>query len=150
MEQAPSARAWKPTIAVLGDLHSAWNGADVAHFNASDYELLLFTGDLGASGPRDGARIARALSGLQRPALVMPGNNDVAQYGELAAELTYRRAQVDLWSEVEGEAAALEGRGHVRMCGLSAHRFELSDGELGTRFSVLLPLAKDSASTSAA
>lgn len=129
MKQAPSARAWKPTIAVLGDLHSAWSGADVAYFNASAYELLLFTGDLGASGPRDGARIARTLSGLQRPALVMPGNNDVAQYGELAAELTYRRAQVGLLSEVEGEAA-LEGRGHVRMCGLSAHRFELSDGPL--------------------
>jgi uncharacterized protein (TIGR04168 family) len=115
---------------VLGDLHSAWNAADVAYFNASDYELLLFTGDLGASGPRDGTRIARSLSGLQRPALVMPGNNDVAQYGELAAELTYRRAQVGLLSEVEGEAASLEGRGHVRMCGLTAHRFELSDGPL--------------------
>ena len=60
----------------------------------------------------------------------MPGNNDVAQYGELAAELTYRRAQVDLLSEVEGEAALSDGRGHVRMCGLSAHRFELSDGPL--------------------
>jgi uncharacterized protein (TIGR04168 family) len=121
---------WKPNVAVLGDLHSAWNGADVAYFNASDYELILFTGDLGASGPRDGARIARALSGLQRPALVMPGNNDVAQYGELAAELTYRRAQVDLLSETFGGAATSDGRGQVRMCGLSAHRFELSDGPL--------------------
>ena len=70
---------------MLGDLHSAWNGADVAYFNASDYELILFTGDLGASGPRDGARIARALSGLQRPALLDEADG-VAPVGAVAEE----------------------------------------------------------------
>ena len=81
-------------IAIIGDLHSAWDECDVAYFNRSTYQMLLFAGDLGATATRDGLQIASSLSRLTRPALVMPGNNDVAQYPLLSAELTYRRAIV--------------------------------------------------------
>lgn len=34
-------------VAVIGDVHSAWNWQDVAYFNRSEYELVLVAGDLG-------------------------------------------------------------------------------------------------------
>lgn len=101
------------SIAVVGDVHSAWTSADVAYFNDTRYELLLIAGDLGGSEARDGLSVARSIAGLTRRTLVMPGNNDVGEYARIAAELTYRQARGAL---LRGSAAA-----SVRTCGYSAH-----------------------------
>jgi uncharacterized protein (TIGR04168 family) len=109
-------------LAIIGDLHSVWNDDDVRYFNGTEYELLLFTGDLGGGVTRDSLAIARSLSSLKRPALVMLGNNDVQEYAAIAAELTYQRGLAGLMSEGEGEAATPP----IRTCGFSAHPLDLS------------------------
>jgi uncharacterized protein (TIGR04168 family) len=114
-----------PELAIIGDLHSAWNEDDVAYFNAADYPMLLFTGDLGGGLTRDGVAIARSLSALRRPALVMLGNNDVPEYAALSAELTYQRGVADLMGD---EAAAPFAP--VRTCGFSAHALSLGGFEV--------------------
>jgi uncharacterized protein (TIGR04168 family) len=112
-------------IAVIGDLHSAWDEGDVDAFNRSKYSLLLFTGDLGGSGSRDGMRIAKSLSRLTRPALVMPGNNDVELYASIAAELTYRKSRAGLIGNLRSEPPPPPDAGHAETCGYSAHSVEV-------------------------
>jgi uncharacterized protein (TIGR04168 family) len=103
-------------IAVVGDLHSDWHEFDVAYFNRSDYALVALTGDLSAGSRRDGLRIARSLSQLERRTLVMPGNNDVPDYAQVAAELSYQRGRAGL---MNAEHAGTPG---VEMAGYACHR----------------------------
>lgn len=110
-------------IGVIGDLHTHWDEIDVAHFDRSDYELLLFTGDLGGGSRDSSLRVARTISRLRKPTLVMPGNNDTGDIGELAAELAHRDAlrqfsAVRLGQSASGAAARPST---VRLCGYSSH-----------------------------
>jgi len=112
-------------IAVIGDLHTHWDDLDIAHFNRADYDLLLFTGDLGGGSRESSLRIARSLSRLATPTLVMPGNNDTIDIEELAAELAHRGAIRQLAAVRRGlEPAGADSPGiaGVRLCGYSAHR----------------------------
>jgi uncharacterized protein (TIGR04168 family) len=114
-------------LALVGDLHSWWHDADTDYFNASPYELLLFTGDLGSNGPENGVAIARSLARLVRPTLVMMGNNDAAEYSRIAAELSYRQGRERL---LRGLPSLRPGQPTVRACGLSSHRFKLTGLDL--------------------
>ena len=78
-------------IALIGDLHGSFDALDVAAFNDSDYDLLIFTGDLGSGTAKNGVEIARLLSGLHTPTIVMPGNNDAPFLAEIAAEFGHQR-----------------------------------------------------------
>jgi uncharacterized protein (TIGR04168 family) len=98
-------------------VHSAWTPEDAAFFNASEYPLLLVTGDLGGSQARDGLTVARSMAALTRRTLVMPGNNDVQEYARISAELTYRHARQELLDGMPGEGP--------RTCGYSAHALRL-------------------------
>lgn len=114
-------------IALVGDLHSSWDAADAKYFNASDYELLLFTGDLGSGRQNNGVEIARSLSRLNRPTLVMLGNNDAHEYARISAELSYQQGRARL---LEGTPSWRPGQANVRACGLDLHRFKLGDLDL--------------------
>lgn len=114
-------------IAVLGDLHSWWDAADTKYFNASEYELLLFTGDLGSGRTNNGIEIARSLARLSRPTLVMLGNNDAGEYARIAAELSYQQGRARLLGD---RPSLLPGSIGVRPCGLDAHRFKLRELDL--------------------
>jgi uncharacterized protein (TIGR04168 family) len=118
-------------IALIGDLHSAWDDVDTGYFNRTGYELLLFAGDLGGTGRRDGMQIARSIAKLTRPALLMPGNNDAGQYTVLSAEFAYRRVQAELLRDLKLTASPDAGRAieplGVRICGFSAHPVTLGD-----------------------
>lgn len=116
-------------VALIGDLHSSWDAADTKFFNASDYELLLFTGDLGSRGPRDGVELARSLSRLSRPTLVMLGNNDAEDYARITAELSYQQGRDRLLHGRVSWRPGLQGLG-VRACGLDSHRFQLGELDL--------------------
>lgn len=109
-------------IALIGDVHSAWTPDDTLFFNASQYPLVLVTGDLGGSQARDGLTVARSMAALTRRTLVMPGNNDVKEYAKIAAELTYRHARQEL---LDGTPAS-----GPRICGYSAHELRLGGLEL--------------------
>jgi uncharacterized protein (TIGR04168 family) len=120
-------------LALIGDLHSAWDDTDTGYFNETAYELLLFAGDLGGTGRRDGMQIARSIAKLTRPALLMPGNNDVDHYAALSAELTYRRVQADLLRDLAVSASPGAERTiepGVRTCGFSSHPVIVGDLEV--------------------
>lgn len=114
-------------VAIIGDLHSAWEVEDVAYFQRGDYPLLLVTGDLGHTGTQDGRRIARSFAQLAPQVLVMPGNNDAADYPHIRAELTYRRARADLLRDAVAEGHSLPPSVEsARLCGYSLHALELN------------------------
>lgn len=111
-------------IGVIGDLHTHWDEIDVAHFNSSDYDLLYFIGDLGGGTPESSLRIARMISRLDKPTLVMPGNNDTGEIDELAAELAHRTGVKRLAAIRQGATGAAHS---VRLCGYSLHRVAQED-----------------------
>ena len=79
------------SMGIVGDLHAHWDAVDVEQFDDTVYDLLYFPGDLGNGSRESSLRMAREMSRLRKPALVMPGNNDVGDIAALAAELSYRK-----------------------------------------------------------
>jgi predicted phosphodiesterase len=75
----------KLRIGVVGDVHLRWDDRDVADLDAARYDLLAFVGDL-TGYRRDATEVARSVSRLATPALVIPGNHDGASLPHLAAE----------------------------------------------------------------
>lgn len=75
-------------LAVIGDIHGFWDQHDTAFFNASDYDSLLFVGDL----PRwtDTAPVARELARITKPAWAIPGNHDAVTKFQLLVEMKHR------------------------------------------------------------
>ncbi len=130
MAQIESERGGR--IGVIGDLHTAWDDFDAAWFNQSEYALLLHTGDLGDGTVRSGLRIARSIAKLDRPTLVMPGNNDSTHMAQLAAEFAHQKGLVRLLSLGHGRRsrALADALGDVNLCGYSAHRFEIGEVDL--------------------
>src|SRR5690606_12382421 len=78
-------------IAIVGDLHSAWDWTDVEYFSNSDYETVCFTGDLGSGGTGDGIRVAASVASIRKNVIICPGNNDAADHERLLAELAFQR-----------------------------------------------------------
>jgi uncharacterized protein (TIGR04168 family) len=109
------------SIALIGDLHGHWSEADVAYFNASDYELLLFTGDLGSGTRKNGVDIARSVARLDKRALVVAGNNDAPHRLEIAAEFRLQGGLTDLMKLAPGHPLANRRAGNVELCGYSVH-----------------------------
>ncbi len=108
-------------IAVIGDLHDQWNELDVAHLNRSDYDLILFVGDLGR-GDTTSRRISLGISQLERPTLVMPGNADAPHGARLAAEFSLQRGLGRLFGPADAPNPRSGDVGGVRLCGYSLHR----------------------------
>jgi uncharacterized protein (TIGR04168 family) len=78
------------TIGVIGDVHLHWDDADIAFFNGSGYDLLLFVGDLAGYTQVRGLRVARSLRKLEVPAMCIPGNHDGLHAFQLGAEIAPR------------------------------------------------------------
>lgn len=79
-------------IAVIGDVHEQWNEEDNAFFNRSDYDLLLFVGDLTSIlSLKRTPSIARRLAGLRKRALMIAGNHDIHNLIQMAAEVLDNR-----------------------------------------------------------
>lgn len=74
-------------IAIVGDIHLHFNEADVTFFNRSDYDLILFVGDLSNYWPRAGLPIARLIAQIDKPVIFIPGNHDTTNIWQLAAEI---------------------------------------------------------------
>ena len=114
-------------IGLIGDLHGSWDAEDVLAFNASDYDLLLLTGDLGSGTAKNGLQIAQSVSQLTKRAIVMPGNNDAPYLAEIAAEFGHQRglaAILDLRKGVTSHHA------QVILCGYRVHQLSLAGREL--------------------
>ncbi len=74
-------------IAIIGDVHTAFDDADVAFFNQSDFDLLLFAGDLAHYRFLEGVKVAQKMSELEKTAVFIPGNHDTVTPMQMLAEL---------------------------------------------------------------
>jgi uncharacterized protein (TIGR04168 family) len=110
-------------LAVIGDVHHAWNEADTAYFNASDHDAVLFVGDIYNYSLQRGLRAAAELAGLEKPALLIPGNHDAAHPAQIAAEITRRPSLIRLTSHGHSKRVRELSRavGGVEVCGYSVH-----------------------------
>jgi uncharacterized protein (TIGR04168 family) len=115
-------------IAVVGDLHGHWDDWDTRYFSAAAYDLLLFTGDLGSGSGDHGVRIARSVGRLEKPTLVIPGNNDESAAPQIAAELRHQRGLLALLKL--GGRALGAASGQVHLAGYSLHAYTLAGRSL--------------------
>jgi len=74
-------------IAILGDVHSAFDARDVVYFNASEYAAVLCVGDLPGLRHSRAYDVARTMSNVKKPFFLMPGNHDATTLNQLLAEL---------------------------------------------------------------
>lgn len=109
-------------IALIGDLHGSFDARDVAAFNEADYDLLIFTGDLGSGTAQNGLEIAKLVSRLTTPTIVMPGNNDAPFLAEIAAEFGHQRGLSAILDLDRGMSLK---RAKVILCGYRLHRLPL-------------------------
>lgn len=110
-------------LALVGDVHGLWTESDVDYFNQSDYDALLFVGDLGTLRPGGDLPVARRVAPLTKPTLLIPGNHDAVAISELVAEtlgvsLRSRRRARRHARRVERLRRAL---GPVQLVGFSHH-----------------------------
>lgn len=110
-------------IAIVGDLHGKWNTLDNEFFDSSEYDFLLFVGDLGSGSRGNGLAVIRQIARLRVPALVMPGNNDAEHMPFLQAELSHQAGKLDLL-----RALNVSVRQGVEPCGYSSHLLETNFG----------------------
>lgn len=108
-------------IAAIGDVHAWWSPADTRFFNESDYDALLITGDLARIV--GGIPEARQLSGLRKPAVLVPGNHDASTIPQFLGELKNWPGLCALGAAGQPERARLfdEALGPVQMGGFSLH-----------------------------
>lgn len=79
-------------LAVIGDVHLHYDEWDNTFLNKSDYDMVLFVGDLGELfHPQKAMEIASHLSRLEKPAILIPGNHDVHNIFQFFAELIHSR-----------------------------------------------------------
>lgn len=109
-------------IAVIGDIHRRFDDHDVRWLDGSDYDLLLFVGDLAGYGQRGGLEVARRIARLRKPALVLPGNHDGPHLGQLAAEVFDWRPAPWLGGGMDRRVRRIErALGPVPLVGYSLH-----------------------------
>ncbi|MEM8563174.1 MAG: metallophosphoesterase [Pseudomonadota bacterium] len=110
-------------IGVVGDLHSHFDEIDVHQLNEQGYDLIFFTGDLGGGAQGSSLHMARIMSDLDGPVLVMPGNNDTVDITELGAELLHRHGL----HMIRAIATHHEEPGDIGLCGYSHHPIEVGN-----------------------
>jgi uncharacterized protein (TIGR04168 family) len=114
-------------IAVIGDVHGEFNEADVAYFNDSDYDLLLFVGDLRhLLNVRPVWGVCAQVAQLTKPALLVPGNHDVHNVFQLLAEAldAHWLARLSGFADTDHHQRLQERLEPVTLTGYDTHHFE--------------------------
>lgn len=125
------------TIGVVGDVHLFWDTEDVAFFNRSDYDMVLFVGDLAAYTQVRGLRVARSLRKLRIPAMFIAGNHDGVHAFQLGSEIAPRahRLRNAFCQGQEWRCRNLDrALGDVKLVAYSRHKVELS----GVAFNIVV------------
>lgn len=119
-------------IAVIGDVHQQFTPFDVDYFNNSDYDLLLFVGDLADFQVKEAHPVAEQMGRLTKPALYIPGNHDGVPLPQLVAEARGRRTTARVLSAgQEGRIREICRRmAPVPCVGYSQHPFNFRGQEL--------------------
>ncbi|TNE44665.1 MAG: phosphoesterase [Deltaproteobacteria bacterium] len=116
-------------VAVVGDIHLHWDDVDVRFFQNSDYDVVLFVGDLPEYRLGKVYAVARHLRTIGKPAFLIPGNHDALTMLQLAGEFLRKPWMVRLGSlghqrRVRKLREALEP---ITLCGYSWHTLPNSD-----------------------
>lgn len=116
-------------IAIVGDVHLHFDEADVTYFNRSDYDLILFVGDLSNYRPRAGLPIARLIAQIEKPIIFIPGNHDTTNIWQLAAEIWQKPwlARLGALGQERRVRALHEALGTAVPAGYSTHHFARFD-----------------------
>lgn len=114
-------------LAIIGDLHTHWDNVDLAQFDQAAYDLLYFVGDLGGGTPDSTIRVARSISRLNQPTLVMPGNNDTWDINELAAELAHQNGLGQLLAITRDSQDSFSA---IELCGYSHHLINVGERKI--------------------
>lgn len=93
-------------IAVVGDIHLSWNEQDIAYFNQSSYDMILFVGDLPGRGHRGLLQVASALAKVRLPALFIPGNHDGVANSQFLGELMQQKYIIESQSRHQDRLCA--------------------------------------------
>ncbi|HNC01558.1 MAG TPA: metallophosphoesterase, partial [Leptospiraceae bacterium] len=109
-------------IAIIGDVHGFWNEFDVEYFNQSDYDFILFTGDLRSYTEKESV-VAERISFLEKQAFVIPGNTDTSNSFQAAGEIFRNQFLIQNFflgqeSRLDKMKAAL---GKLRLVGYEVH-----------------------------
>ena len=114
-------------IAVIGDIHLHFSGEDITFFNRSDYDLILFVGDLSNYRPSTGLHIARLIAQLEKPVIFIPGNHDTANILQLAAEIWQKPwlARMGAWGQRRRVRALQQALDTAVFAGYSVHHFNI-------------------------
>ncbi|MGJ4746563.1 metallophosphoesterase [Leptospira sp. SA-E8] len=75
-------------IAVVGDIHGFWTWVDTEYFSKSNYDSVIFTGDLGNNLPGNTNKIAQWISKVRKPKYIILGNHDTTSIPQLLMEIT--------------------------------------------------------------
>lgn len=110
-------------IGVVGDLHGAFDAADVALLDDCRYRSVWFVGDLGPGTPAADVRVAKLIARMKTPVMVMPGNNDCANAPLLRAELGHQSGLASLLRHggASTRSAAQTASGDATFCGYGSH-----------------------------
>ncbi len=122
-------------LAILGDVHLHFNQKDVSYFNNSDYDLVLFVGDLVNYAPWRGKTVWPLIQELQKTALFMPGNHDSTNVIQLIAEVLENQplAQLSGLRQSHHFTALNHAMSNAIFCGYNLHAFDLQ----GLQFDII-------------
>ncbi|MCP4867865.1 MAG: hypothetical protein GY898_04015 [Proteobacteria bacterium] len=116
------------TLAIVGDVHLRWGPEDVRFFDSSEYDRVLFVGDLGGYRHSQTVALCRSIATMTKTSLVVPGNHDGPSLGALAGEVAGKPRLVRALSR--GQSQRMEAIAHalgpVEVGGYSRHR--IADG----------------------
>ncbi len=116
-------------IAIVGDIHSSWTERDTDYFNQSNYDMILFVGDLPGHYHRDLLKIASQLSKIQLPSLLIPGNHDGVSTRQLISELFHNRKMIEKYSSRQEKlcTALKKTLSPITMAGYSLHSYKFNN-----------------------
>lgn len=133
MSRAPSGPGLpEARLAVVGDVHRRFDGADAQALDAGGYDAVLFVGDLAGYRWQEAHAVAGAIARLRTPAFVVPGNHDAALLPHLASEVFDwpRLRRVSGRGMARRVARLRAALGPATLCGLSAHPLPVRGGAL--------------------
>lgn len=120
-------------IAIVGDIHTHWSDDDVRYFNQSEYDTVLFVGDLPDRKLWEVNAEARKLARVRKPAYCIPGNHDALTLLQLVGEFFMNPTLIRVGAPGHRKRVARlrEALGPVMLCGYSWHPLPTPEEPVG-------------------
>jgi uncharacterized protein (TIGR04168 family) len=111
-------------LAIIGDAHMQFDDDDVRFFNSSDYDAILFVGDLASKNPDSMFRLLPVINRLSKPAYLIPGNHDTTGVRAIIGEVTQNQFLINFGASSQpGRMQRLKTElTGATLCGYSLHQ----------------------------